>query len=135
MKAKLLFILRIIGDIIITLMVIRTVIFMSWFLSQKRYSVAPDFWQSKAAAAHYDWSLWLTAMGWLVLFLLFTGSQKKYLAKPGDYQHIARRLPFLWLLNLGRNETDNHDSKDDTIDAEADGDANSGENDEGWDDK
>ncbi len=98
---KLFLFLKICGGIVLILMVIRTIVFMSWFLNQKRYIVDPDFWQSQAAAAQYDWSLWLTATGWMVLFFWFTGSQKKHLADSGDYQHITKRMPSFWLLNKG----------------------------------
>ena len=58
-------------DIVVLLMVVRTVIFM-WFLKQNLSDLQGD-------SNQYDWTLIVTAIGWVILFLIFSYTQKKEL--------------------------------------------------------
>jgi len=108
---NLLFLLKLCGVMILGFMVYRTVIFMSWFLQQPTYSMNPEFWSSQEASTQYDWTLWLTGIGWVLVFLGFTQSQKKNLARPGDYQNITRRLSSWWFLNKGWEKDEENKKK------------------------
>ena len=80
-------------DIVVLLMVVRTVIFMNWILKQSSID-----WQEGRApdSSQYDWTLIVTAIGWVVLFFVFTYAQKKELHKTGDYSSAPYREPFFW---------------------------------------
>ena len=84
--------------IILSLMVIRTIIFVWWLLDQRPSSyLAVDYINSKAESKQYDITLMLTAIGWLIMGCIFVVGQIKNLRKSGDMKSVPYSNAFYWL--------------------------------------
>ena len=81
---------KIVRDIIILLMIVRTVTFLAWLLNKSPTDANLD-------PSKYDITIILTAIGWVILVVYFAQSQKKELSKKGDYSSLKYRIPIFWL--------------------------------------
>ena len=88
------FVMRLLRDIVIVLMAIRTFIFITWLFHQRPSEIYTDH---PSINAQYDWTLILTGLGWFGFFVWFWIDQKNELCRTGDYSSVIRRIPVLWL--------------------------------------